>query len=66
MANQHIEISIIDADWPRLKIIVNTNNREIKTAVAQYDIANSQFTPPVADALKFAVEDVIKSRKGRI
>lgn len=63
MPNKQINISIIDTDWPRLKLIVNSDNREVKTAVSQYDIATSQFTPPVQDALKFAVEAILKQHK---
>jgi len=48
-----------------LKIIVNRDNMFIREATAAYDIATSQFTPPVADALKFALDEVIKSHKGR-
>ena len=65
MANRQIQISIIDSDWPRLKIIVNRDGVAIRTETAQYDNATSQFTPPVQDALKFAVDDVIKSHKAR-
>ena len=65
MPNKHIEISVIDVDWPRLKIVVNSDNREVKTSIAQYDIAGSQFTPLVQDALKFAIDDILKSHKVR-
>jgi hypothetical protein len=64
MANRQIQISIIDSEWPKLKIIVNRDNTFIREATAQYDIATSQFTPPVADALKFAIDEVVKSHKG--
>lgn len=65
MANRQIQISIIDSDWPRLKIIVNRDGIDVKTDVAPYDTAGSQFTPKVQDALRLAVEDVIKSHKVR-
>ena len=65
MANRQIHISVIDSDWPRLKLIVNRDGVEVKTAIAQYDIAGSQFTPLIQDALKFAVDDVLKSHKVR-
>lgn len=63
MANRQIQISIIDSDWPRLKIIVNRDNLTIREATASYDIATSQFTPPVADALRLAIDDVVKQHK---
>lgn len=65
MPNRQIQISIVDSDWPRLKIIVNSDNRQVRTETAQYDIAGSQFLPPVQDALKFALDDVLKSHKVR-
>lgn len=65
MPNRQIHISIVDSDWPRLKLIVNRDGQEVKTTVAPYDIAGSQFVPLVQDALKFAVDDVLKSHKVR-
>lgn len=65
MPNRQIHISIVDSDWPRLKLIVNRDGQEVKTSVQPYDIAASQFTPLVQDALKFAVEEVLKSHKVR-
>ena len=63
MANKQIMISIIDSDWPKLKIIVNRDNTYVRESVAGYDIATSQFTPAVADALRMAVDEVIKQHK---
>lgn len=63
MANRQIQISIIDSDWPRLKIIVNRDNSFVREATAAYDIAVSQFTPAVADALRLAIDEVVKQHK---
>jgi hypothetical protein len=65
MPNRQIQISIVDTDWPKLKIIVNSDGRTIRTESAQWDVALSQFTPPVNDALRFAVEEVLKQHKVR-
>lgn len=63
MPNRQIAISVIDTEWPKLKIIINQDNRIIRTETAMYDLALSQFTPAMNDALRFAVDDVIKSHK---
>jgi hypothetical protein len=64
VANQHIEISIIDDRWPQLKVIVNRDG-QVQTVTAMYDGAFIQFETPVKNALQYAVEAAIKSHKGR-
>ena len=64
MANQHIEISVIDDRWPMLKLIVNRGG-QVQTVSVMYDNAFSQFEVPVKDALRFAVDEVIRQHKGR-
>lgn len=63
MANRQIQISIIDNEWPKLKIIVNRDNTYIREAVAPYDISTSQFNPAVTDALRLAIDEIIKQHK---
>jgi hypothetical protein len=63
MRSQQIQISVVDTQWPVLKCIVNVNGHTIREESRQYDIALSQFTPLVQDALRIAVDDVIKSHK---
>jgi hypothetical protein len=63
MANHQIQISIIDAGWPKLKLIVNRNNIAVREMTASYDIALNQFTPAVTDALRLAIEAVVKEHK---
>lgn len=65
MANRQIYISIIDTDWPKIKLIINRDGQSVRTDTQSYDIATSQFTPAVQDALRLSVEDVIKSHKVR-
>lgn len=64
MAKQQIEISVMDNAWPELKLIVNRGGR-VQTISCTYDLALSNFEPAVKDALRYAVEEVIKSHKGR-
>lgn len=64
MANQHIEITVIDDKWPQLKLIVNREGR-VQTATVMYDNAFSQFETPVKDALRYAVDQIITQHKGR-
>jgi len=47
-----------------IKLIVNRDG-QVQTATLMYDNAFVGFEPPVRDALRFAVEALIKSHKGR-
>lgn len=65
MPNRQINISIVDTDWPKLKIIINRDGQAVRTETASYDIAQSQFTPALNDALRLSIDEVLKSHKVR-
>lgn len=64
MANQLITITVIDLRWPVLKLVVNRDGMA-QVVEAMYDGAFLKFETPVKNALQFAVEQAIKSHKGR-
>jgi hypothetical protein len=63
MANVRISVTVVDAQWPALKIITECQGK-IRESRAAYDIAGTQFEPLVKDALREAVEAVVRSHKG--
>ena len=60
---RHISITITAIHWPRLTLTVDRNGR-IRTVTSAYDVALMNFEPAVKDALRSAVDELIKSRKG--
>ena len=63
MANQSFEVTVID-QWPKLKLLVMRSGSVRHEGPRMYDIALSDFTPAVNDALRLAVESIVKERKG--
>lgn len=64
MPNSSFTVTVID-QWPKLKVLIMRGPNARDEGPFPYDIALSQFTPAVNDALRLAVEEVINKRKGR-
>lgn len=64
MPNNSFEVTVIDL-WPNIKLLVKQGVSVAEVGPVQYDIAGTQFVPAVNDALRKAVEQIIKIRKGR-
>jgi len=61
--NTTFEVTVIDL-WPKVKLLINRGGNVRQEGPFVYDIATSQFTPALNDALRAAVESVINSHKG--
>jgi hypothetical protein len=62
MPNNSFTVTVID-QWPRLKLLVSQGHGVREEGPKQYDIALSEFTPAVSNALRLAVESIINSRR---
>ncbi len=63
MPNTSFTVTVIDC-WPKLKVLILRGGNARDEGPVQYDIAQSQFTPAVTDALRLCVEEIIRKRKG--
>lgn len=64
MPNTTFEVTIIDL-WPRLKLLIKQGSGVREEGPKQFDIAVSDFTPAVQNALRLAVEGIINSRRNK-
>jgi hypothetical protein len=64
MPNATFTVTIIDA-WPKLKMLIHQNQSVREEGPRQYDIALSEFTSAVDNALRLAVEGIIQQRRNR-
>jgi hypothetical protein len=64
MPNNTFEVTVIDL-WPKLKLLIKQGSGFREEGPKQYDVALSDFTPAVDNALRLAVESIINQRKGR-
>lgn len=56
-----LEVVILTDKMPRsLTALVKLPNGVVRTATAHYDIAASQFTPAVVNALQTLINDIIE------
>ncbi len=47
-----LQIFISDRDWPNMELLVTSDTGKTWSAVAMFDIAPSQFVPPIMNALR--------------
>ncbi len=62
MSIKIIRVTIDDLSWPKIKIVVDADGREIER-VSLYDTADLNFAPLLTNALGVAVRDIISARK---
>jgi len=62
MPNNSFTVTVIDL-WPRIKLLIQQGPGFREEGPKQYDIALSEFTPAVSNALRLAVEGVINARR---
>ena len=64
MPNMTFEVTVIDL-WPKLKLLVKQGTGVREEGPKQFDIALSEFTPAVSNALRLAVEEIISKRRNQ-
>lgn len=61
----HIELDIVDNQWPHIRLVVNYGNGVTRTLDSYYDVAATKFEPLVRDALRAVVDSIVRRRKGK-
>lgn len=62
MMSERFEVTLVDHQWPDLKLILNVGGSVIEERV-QYDIAQTKFEVTVQNALRRSVQRLIQSHK---
>jgi hypothetical protein len=62
MPNQTFTVTVID-QWPKLKLLIHQGTGVREEGPKQFDIALSEFTSAVDNALRLAVQGIIEQRR---